>query len=153
MFTILPSLLRYGIPFLAGVALTQLANGYVTRGEHLEQQAAVIEQKTATAERVQSDVKESSDNVTEYMRALEMARTESDSLRSSLSSGAISLRLCRADRVLAGVSADNSAAALEQARADQRRLEADAVRLVERAAKVDAWVKSAHRYINAHATK
>jgi hypothetical protein len=142
------SILKYALPFAAGVALTLLWHGYVTRGVQIEQQAVAIEQAHAVEEVRKVDTVANNENTRDYLGELENARKEANVLRDGLNSGRIAIRLCRADAVAAGVSEGNSRAIADQARSDRAKLENDVIALLDHARRNDAWIESAFEFIN-----
>lgn len=142
------SALKYGLPFLAGVMLTLLWHGFVMRGvqnDQLTTQVVQAEQKIVYIDR---EVKSNDDNSAQYLAELDKARKESDSLRAGLAAGSVAIRVCRADAATAIVQADSAGALAEATAADNAKLERLVVSLLEHAERNDAWMKSAHEFMN-----
>jgi len=142
------SALKYGAPFLAGVMLTLLWHGFVMRGvenDQLTTQVVQAEQKIVYIDR---EVKSNDDNSAQYLADLDKARKESDSLRAGLAAGSVAIRVCRADATTAIVRADSAGALAAATAADNAKLERLVVSLLEHAEQNDAWMKSAHKFIN-----
>lgn len=133
---------------IGGLFIGLAWHNYQMRGVELELAAERERKQQVVIEYRERESAANTENTTEYLEALDNARKESDALRRDLADGRIKLRVCLADSVRAAVAAGNSAAAIEQARADQRRLEEDAVRLIEKAQTQEAWIESAHEWIN-----
>jgi len=145
---IIPWWVRYGAPFFAGVLLTLLWHGFVMRGvenDQLTTQVVQAEQKIVYIDR---EVKSNDDNTSQYLADLDKARKESDSLRAGLAAGSVAIRVCRADANTAIVRADSAGALAEATAADNARLERLVVSLLEHAERNDAWMKSAHEFMN-----
>lgn len=145
---IIPWWARYGAPFLAGVLLTLLWHGFVMRGvqnDQLTTQVVQAEQKIVYIDR---EVKSNDDNSAQYLADLDKVRKESDSLRAGLAAGSVAIRVCRADATTANVRADSAGALAEATAADNAKLERIVVSLLEHAERNDAWMKSAHEFIN-----
>jgi hypothetical protein len=142
------SALKYAAPFLAGVLLTLLWHGFVMRGvqnDQLTTQVAQAEQKIVYIDR---EVKSNDDNSSQYLAELDKARKESDNLRAGLAAGSVAIRVCRADAATATVQADSAGALAEATAADNAKLERLVVSLLEHAERNDAWMKSAHEFMN-----
>jgi hypothetical protein len=142
------SALKYAAPFLAGVLLTLLWHGFVMRGvqnDQLTTQVVQAEQKIVYIDR---EVKSNDDNSAQYLAELDKARKESDSLRAGLAAGSVAIRVCRADATTAIVRADSAGALAEATAADNAQLERLVVSLLEHAERNDAWMKSAHEFMN-----
>lgn len=142
------SLLKYGLPFLAGVAVTALFHGYVMRGEHLEQQVAQTEQAKERIVYITREVEKNNDNSAQYLAELDKARQEADALRADLDAGRVKLRVCRADATVAGMRSDNASALADQAKSDHAELERAVAAILEHAARNDAWMQSAYEVLN-----
>jgi len=142
------SLLKYGLPFLAGVCVMWLYHSAVISGIEADQSRTVAAQSTLVVEQTKQDVKDNDDNTFLYLEQITAANQAADDLRKRLADGSISLRLCRADSITARVQAANSGAAKDQAEADYAAYREDVVQLVKRGKELDAWVDAAHEFIN-----
>lgn len=94
------------------------------------------------------DGKQSGENSGKYIDALKSANTENDALRKRLSDGSVRLRLCVAESKTAGIQSANSRAFKDEAETNLARYQEDALRLSARGEDVDAWIDSAHKWIN-----
>jgi hypothetical protein len=142
------STLKYGAPFLAGVLLTLLWNGFVMRGVENDQLTTQVVQAEHKIVYIDREVKSNDDNSAQYLAELDKARKESDSLRAGLAAGSVAIRVCRADATTAIVRADSAGAFAEATAADNAKLERLVVSLLEHAERNDAWMKSAHEFMN-----
>lgn len=140
--------IKYGAVFLAGAFVMWLWHSHVVSG--MEAKAAKTETKQANVvtEAVVSDAKQAGENSEDYLSKLNNSQTEVATLREQLRTGAVKLRICSAESTTAGVQADNSRAAQDEARADLARYREDALRLTARGKEVDSWVNSCHAWVN-----
>jgi hypothetical protein len=142
------SVLKYGAPFLAGVLLTLLWHGFVMRGVQNDQLGKEVVRIQKEIVYIDREVKSNDDNSAQYLAELDKARKESESLRAGLAAGSVAIRVCRAGATTATVRADSAGALAESTAADNAKLERLVVSLLEHAERNDAWMKSAHEFIN-----
>jgi len=145
---IIPWWVKYGAPFLAGVMLTLLWHGFVMRGVQNDQLGKDVVRIQKEIVYIDREVKSNDDNSAQYLAELDKARKESDSLRAGLAAGSVAIRVCRADATTATVRADSADALAEATAADNAKLERVVVSLLEHAERNDAWMKSAHEFMN-----
>ena len=141
-------LFRYGLAFLAGVALALLWHSNVMRGVQNDQLATKVVQTEQKIVYIEKEVKSNDDNSKQYMAELDKARQEADGLRAGLAAGSVAIRVCRADATTATVRADSAGALAEATGADNANLDRLVVSLLERAERNDAWAASAHEFMN-----
>lgn len=134
--------------FAAGAAGAFLWHAYVMRGHELELAEERSKKQRVVIEYREKEAANNGANVAEYLEGLENARKENERLKRSLDDGSIKLRLCLADSTVRAVEAGNSRTLEEQARADNARLREDILHLVDEARRLDAWVESAHEWVN-----
>lgn len=138
----------YGAAFGAGVfAMWLWHNASINRIEKKEakQETAAVTQQFNTAV---TDTKQAGENSANYLSEYTAAKNENATLRERLRDGTVRLRLCSAESKTAAVQGANSSAIADEASADLARYREDAIRLQARGAEVDAWVNSAHTWIN-----
>lgn len=142
------SVLKYGAPFIAGILLTLLWHGFVMRGVENDQLGKEVVRIQKEIVYIDREVKSNDDNSAQYLADLDKARKESDSLRAGLAAGSVAIRVCRADATTATVRADSAGALAEATAADNAKIERLVISLLEHAERNDAWMKSAHEFIN-----
>lgn len=142
------TLARYGATFLAGVfAMWLWHNAAINRIENNEAKAetAVVTTQLNTAI---NDGKQAGENSESYLNEYNAAKAENDALRERLRTGSVKLRVCEAVSTTAGIQSANSSAAKNEAEANLARYREDALHLSARGREIDAWVNSAHAWIN-----
>lgn len=140
--------LPYAACALAGALVVYLWHDAVV--SRIERDAAnkQAELSARIVEMSKKDEQDNSANTHLYLEQVYAASQEADELRRRLDSGAVTLRMCRADAAVARVQAANSSAAKDQAEADLAAYREDVVRLIRSGKELDAWVASAHEFIN-----
>lgn len=141
-------LVRYGASFVAGVfAMWLWHNASINRIEKNEAKQETV-QAQATTKAVITDAKDAGTNSENYLEQISRKNTEIAGLRQQLDNGSVKLRVCSAEQRTAGLQADNSRAAENEARSDIAGYREDAIRLAERGKEVDAWMTSCHQWVN-----
>lgn len=139
---------RYAATFLAGVfAMWLWHNASINRIEKNEakEETKQVEQVAQTAI---NDGIQAGANTNEYLQKFNKANAENATLRGKLNDGSVRLRICQAESKTIGVQSANTSAALNEASADIARYTEDALYLEKRGKEVDAWIDSAHSWIN-----
>lgn len=139
---------RYGVAFISGVFVMWLwHNASINRIEKNEakEETKQVEQVAQTAI---NDGIQAGANTNEYLQKFNKANAENTALRGKLNDGSVRLRICQAESKTIAVQNANTSAALNQASADIARYTEDALYLEKRGKEVDAWIDSAHSWIN-----